>query len=125
MRTIALILAACVLAVKDVAADKDKPFVILAGELKQITDAVKSKVEHLRAKWQADVKAAEEKSEPAPAADPAFEIYDSYSGAANQHGPGIQFTISARKLQALTSLLPEGAKVDPPKPPAPVAPPKP
>lgn len=116
MRTIAIILTAVALALKDVAADKTKPFVILAGELKQITDEVKAKVEALRVKWLADVKAAEAKGEVTPAADPVCEIFDSYSGAANQHGAAIQFTIDSRKLQTLAALL-----ADAPKP---LAPPK-
>lgn len=122
MRTIAVLLSAVLLALKDVASEKDKPFVVFAGELKQITDAVTSKVDQLLAKWKAEVAAAEAKNEPAPDADPVFEIYESYAGAATQHGAGIQFTISARKLATLAALLPEAAKAEVPKPPAPPKP---
>lgn len=115
MRTIAVILSAVLLALKDVAAEKDKPFQILAGELKHITDAVKTKVEHHIAKWKADVAAAQAKDEPPPAADLVCEVFESYSAAA-QHTPGVMHIVSARKLSLLLAQLPESAKPAPPKP---------
>lgn len=91
MPTIALILAAVLLALKDVAAEKDKPFKIKAGELKQITEACKPKVEQL------------------PADSPLREVHRVYSGSA-EHGPNIELILSARHLQGLLALCQEAPK---------------
>lgn len=85
---------------------KDKAFVMLAGELKQITDACKVKAESLAA------------------SDPLREVYRVYADCANQHGTAIQVTLSARNVQSLIGLC----SADAPRAPAPAPaspPPKP
>lgn len=92
---------------------KDRAFVVLAGELQQITDACQSKAAALTAE------------------DPVREVYQVYSASAHQHGETIQFTLSARNLQALIGLgqvAAAAARVSPsqtPKTPAPAPTPTP
>lgn len=101
MRTIAVLLAAVQGTLKEVAAGKDKPFTITAGELKQVTDAAKAKAMQFHAD------------------NPLREVHRVYSGSA-EHGSGIRLILSARHLSGLLTLCQEAPKsVPPPPPPAP------